>query len=568
MKGSGIYDYVIVGAGSAGCAIASRLSERAELRVLLIEQGPPNTSWTVRIPGGLRENFKPGGRYMRWYPTVPQAGLGGRVIDHPRGAGLGGSSLVNGMVYLRGNPHDYERWEAEGARGWSYASVLPYFKRLETRAEGGDGYRGGAGPVGVRRQDALHPLNAAFLAAGREAGFPFTEDVNGFRQEGFCRFDMTVDRGYRASAAYAYIEKAGARPNLEIRTGAVVHRLVFEGRRAVGVEYRLEGRPITARAEREIVLSAGAVGSPQLLLLSGVGPADELKRLSIAVVQDLPGVGRNLQDHLEIDLQWECRQPITVNGLLRPHKMALIGLEWLLFKSGAAAVNQCHVGAFLRSRAEFAHANIQFHFFPVCFDGWVPRRDTHGFRVGAGPMRPTSRGSLKLGSADPLAAPVLDPNYLATESDRQEMRESYALIQEVVVQQSFDPYRGKPLEPAIMPRAKAEIDEVIRTLSGSGFHLCGTCKMGGDRDALVVVDAETRVRGIEGLRVADGSIMPSMVSSNLNAPIMMIGERAADLILGGPLLQPENLPFHRPSADPHPDPADIGTEWNFEFRPS
>jgi choline dehydrogenase len=541
------YDYVIVGAGSAGCAIASRLAERADLRVLLIEQGLPNTSWTVRIPGGLRENFKPGGRYMRWYPTVPQPALGGRVIDHPRGAGIGGSSLVNGMVYLRGNPHDYERWQAEGARGWSYANVLPYFKRLETRAEGADGYRGGAGPVGVRRQEALHPLNAAFLAAGREAGFPFTADVNGFQQEGFCRFDMTVDRGYRASAGYAYIEKAGPRPNLEIRTGAVVHRVVFEGRRAVGVEYRLEGGLVIARAEREIILSAGAVGSPQLLLLSGVGPADELGRLGIAVVQDLPGVGKNLQDHLEIDLQWECRQPITVNGLLRPHKIALIGLEWWLFKSGTAAANQCHVGAFLRSRPELEHANIQFHFFPVCFNGWVPRRDTHGFRMGAGAMRPTSRGSLTLRSADPLAPPVLDPNYLATEEDWREIRESYALIQEVVAQKAFDPYRGKPLEPRVMPTAQAEIDDVIRKLSGSGFHLCGTCKMGSDRDAMAVVDAETRVRGVDGLRVADASLMPSMVSSNLNAPVMMIGERAADLILGAPLLKPENLPFHRPS---------------------
>jgi choline dehydrogenase len=547
MNRSRTYDYVIVGAGSAGCVIANRLSARPDIRVLLIEQGPLNTSWTVRMPGGLRENFKPGGRYMRWYKTVPQKGLNGRVIDHPRGIGLGGSSLVNGMVYLRGNPHDYERWEAEGAQGWSYASVLPYFKRMETRSEGADEYRGGAGPVGVRCQQSLNPLNEAFLAAGRDAGYPVTHDVNGFQQEGFCRFDMNVDNGYRSSASHAFIEKQRPRPNLEICTGAIVRRLIFERRVAVGVEYQHGGRQLITRADREIVLSAGAVGSPHILLLSGVGPADELRQLGIEVVHSLPGVGKNLQDHLEIDLQWECTRPITINGLLKPHKMALIGLQWLLFKSGVAAVNQCHVGAFVRSRPEIAHANIQFHFFPVCFNGWVPRKDRHGFRVGAGPMRPTSQGTLTLRSADPLDAPILDPNYLATENDMQELRASYALIQEIVAQKPFDPYRGKPLEPTTMPTSRADIDELIRNLSGSGFHLCGTCKMGSDRDEMAVVDPQTRVRGIEGLRIADGSIMPSIASSNLNAPIMMVGERASDLILGTPLLAPENVPFHSPS---------------------
>ncbi len=304
---------------------------------------------------------------------------------------------------------------------------------------------------------------------------------------------------------------------------------------------------LIARADREIVLSAGAIGSPHILLLSGVGPADELRRLGIAVVHDLPGVGKNLQDHLEIDLQWECTRPNTINGLLRPHRIALIGLQWLLFRSGVAAANQCHVGAFVRSRPGIPHANIRFHFFPVCFDGWVPRKDRHGFRVGAGPMRPTSRGALTLRSADPLAAPILDPNYLSTENDIQELRESYALIQEIVAQKAFDPYRGRPLEPPAMPTARADINELIRNLSGSGFHLCGTCKMGGDTDEMAVVDPETRVRGIDGLRIADGSVIPSMASSNLNAPIMMIGERASDLILGAPLLKPENVPFHRPS---------------------
>jgi len=527
------FDYIIVGAGSAGCALAGRLAEDASARVLLLEQGPPNTSWTVRIPGGLRENFKPNRPYMRWYPTAPQRHLDGRVIAHPRGIGLGGSSLMNGMVFLRGHAKDYDRWESEGAAGWSYADVLPYFKRMECRAEGADAYRGGEGPVGVRRQERLHILNEAFLEAGRQAGYPFTEDVNGREQEGLCRFDMNADRrGYRASSYYAYVERQPHRDNLDVRSRVSVQKVLFEGDRAVGVAFEQDGQRLQARAERDVVLSAGAIGSPQLLLLSGIGPADELRRIGIAPVHDLAGVGANLQDHLELDLQWECKQPITYNGLLRPHRMALIGLEWLLFRKGLASGNQCHVGGFLRSSPADPHPQIQFHFFPVCFDGWVPRKDVHGFRIAAGAMRQSSRGSLRLRSANPRDLPILDPNYLATEQDRRELREAYGFIREIVSQKAFDPYRGAPLEPMVMPESDADIDALGRRLSATSFHLCGSCRMGAEDDPMAVVDPLTRVRGLRGLRVVDASIMPSIVSSNLNAPTMMIGERAAALIGG------------------------------------
>ena len=474
--------------------------------------------------------------------------MNGRVVEHPRGIGLGGSSLINGMVYLRGNPQDYDRWATEGAQGWSYAEVLPYFKRMERRAEGGDSYRGDSGPIGVRRVAELGPLYRAFLDAGRQAGYPFTDDVNGYRQEGFCRFDMNVDAGYRASSAFGFLEQKSRPPNLTIQTGAMGCRLIIHGQRVVGVEYLCRGEPIEVRADREVILCAGAVGSPQILLLSGVGPADELIKLGISPIHDLPGVGKNLHDHLELDLQWECTQPVSMNGLMKPHRRAKIGLEWLLFKRGVGAVNACHAGAFLRSTPEVAYPNIQFHFFPVCFDGWVPRSDKHGFRLSAGPMRQTSRGALTLRSSDPKDAPFIDPNYLATETDRRELRESYAAIIEVVSQAAFDPYRGKPLDPTTLPHSEAEIDALVRNAAQTAFHLCGTCKMGGELDQIAVVDPQTRVRGLLGLRVADASIMPSIVSSNLNAPTMMIGERASDLVLGKSLA-PESAPFHR-SAGP------------------
>jgi choline dehydrogenase len=403
---------------------------------------------------------------------------------------------------------------------------------MESRAEGATSFRGATGPVGVRHQKKLHILNEVFLEAGRQAGFPFTEDVNGRDQEGFCRFDMNVDHGYRASSYYAYVERQPHKANLHVQSRVTVLRILFERDQAIGVEFFQDGQKRQIRADREIILSAGAIGSPQLLMLSGVGHSDMLHSLGIRPVCDLPGVGANLHDHIELDLQWTCKLPITVSGFLRPHKIALIGLEWMLFHTGFAAGNQCHVGAFLRSKREATYPDVQFHFFPICFDGWVPRKDVHGFRVAAGAMRQTSRGSLTLRSADPDDLPILDPNYLATEQDRREIRDSYNLIREVVSQKAFDPYRGSALEPTVMPDTAEEIDALCRRMGASSYHLCGTCKMGAEDDGTAVVDPQTRVRGLRGLRVVDASIMPSIVSSNLNAPTMMIAERASDLISG------------------------------------
>ena len=541
------YDFIIVGGGSAGCVLAGRLAEDPNLRVLLLEQGPRNTGWTVRIPGATGENYKPGSRYMGWYQTVPQRHLRGRVIDEPFGVGLGGSSLVNGMVFLRGNPLDYERWVSEGAAGWSFSNVLPYFKRLEARAEGADAYRGGEGPVGVRRSEVLGALDLAFLAAGRQAGYPFTADVNGFQQEGFCRFDMNVDHGLRASSSFAFIEKPGPKSNLEVCTGAACSRILIENTTAVGVEYVLNGHHNVVRCEREIVLCAGGLGSPRILMLSGVGHADELKQIGIRPVHDLPGVGKNLHDHAELDLQWECMQPISLNKYLRPHHMALAGIRWALFRSGVAASAHVSVGAFLRSRPDILHPNIQFHFVPVSLDGWKVRRGQYGYQLSAGPVRQASRGSIRLRSANPGAAPLVDPNYLASEEDFQQMRDSYALIQEIASQPAFDPYRGRPLEPKAMPTSRAEIDELIRTQTSAGFHYAGTCKMGANSDPMAVVDPDTRVRGLDRLRVVDASIMPSIVSSNPNAVVMMMAERASDIILGRPMLVADGVSFHSPS---------------------
>ena len=535
------FDYIVVGAGSAGCVLAARLSEDPSIRVLLLEAGPADDSWTIRMPIAQYINYM-GGAYNWSFHTVPQPHLNGRRLYAPRGKTLGGSSAINGMVYVRGNAMDYERWVDEGADGWSYAEVLPYFRRGERHASGGDAYRGEDGPVAVTKRSADDPLNLAFIAAGLQAGYPETGDVNGHQQEGFGRFDMTVDNGVRASTARAYLHPNRRRDNLHVITGALTTRILFDRRRAIGVEYLRDGSPTSAQAEREVILAAGAVASPQLLLLSGVGPADDLKQRGIDVVLDLPGVGCNLQDHLEMHMQYTCPVPVALNRYASPLPKLWAGLRWFLGHRGPCTTNAVECGAFIRSRAGVTHPDIQYHFFPVLLDGWEPSTKEHGFCTCVGTLREHSRGTVRLGSADPRDPPLIDPNYLSVAQDLVDLRECVKLTREIVGQESFDGLRGSELHPGDAVQTDDQIDDYIRSSAESSYHFCGTCRMG--QDPMAVVDPHTRVHGFDNLRVVDTAIMPSITSGNLNAPAMMMGEKAADLILGKEPLPPSNQPFY------------------------
>jgi choline dehydrogenase len=542
--GDETFDYVIVGAGSAGCVLADRLSQDGRSTVLVLEYGGSDRSVLIQMPAALSipMNMK---AYNWDYLSEPEPYLNNRRMHCPRGKVLGGSSSINGLVYVRGHPLDFERWEEEGAKGWSYRDVLPYFRRAESFAGGADAWRGDGGPLATAQGRKLNPLYEAFIEAGREAGYAVSSDLNGERQEGFGALDMTVREGVRASTANAYLRPSMKRPNLKVVTHALASRVAFDGRRAVGVHYRRDGRELKAGARREVILCGGPINSPQLLKLSGVGPAAELGAFGIDVVANRPGVGENLQDHLEFTFQVASKLPITLFSHTGFIRRALIGAEWLLRGKGLGASNHFEAGGFIRSRAGVRYPDIQFHFLPmaVAYDGSTLARE-HGFQAHVGPMRSKSRGWVRLKSPDPAEPPLIQFNYMSHAEDWTEMRSCLRLTREIFAQAAFDRYRGREIQPGTKCVSDEAIDAFVRERVDSAYHPSCTCKMGSPADPLAVVDPQTRVIGVEGLRVVDSSIMPSITNGNLNAPTIMIGEKAADMILGRDPLPASNAPYH------------------------